>query len=143
MDAHAFSRENTHRKARLAAAEASLAEVQEANRRLEDILPLSWREKFGKRYEKLSPEQFNLPLESAELGQGVRAAAKEKAEAALQRVRGKTPRKPERNRGHLPAHLPRVEGVIGPTCTLSPCACRARRVANRAADRMDHHVQVR
>ena len=59
MDADALSRENAHLKARLAEVEAALANVQEANRRLEDILRTSQREKFGKRSEKLSPDQFN------------------------------------------------------------------------------------
>ena len=63
MDADALSRENTHLKARLAEVEAALAEVQEANRRLEGILRASQREMFGKSSEKLSPDQFNLPLE--------------------------------------------------------------------------------
>jgi transposase len=47
MDADALSRENAHLKARLAEAEAALAEVQEANRRLEDILRSSQRAQFG------------------------------------------------------------------------------------------------
>ena len=123
MDADALSRENAHLKARLAEVEAALAEVQEANRRLEDILRSSQREKFGKRSEKLSPDQFNLPLEDADLAQGVLEAAQEKAEAALQRARGETPRKPKRNRGYLPPHLPRVERVIEPASTLCPCGC--------------------
>ena len=121
MHADTLNRENAHLKARLTEVEAALAEVQEANRRLEDILRTSQREKFGKRSEKLSPDQFNLPLEDAELAQGVLAAAQEKAEAALQRARGEAPRKPERNRGHLPAHLPRVERVIEPASTHCPC----------------------
>jgi transposase len=75
MDADALSRENTHLKARLAEVEAALAEVQEANRRLEDILRASQRETFGKSSEKLSPDQFNLALEDAELAQGVLEAA--------------------------------------------------------------------
>ena len=61
MDADALARENALLKARLAEVEAALAEVQEANRRLEDILRTSQREQFGKRSEKLSPDQFNLP----------------------------------------------------------------------------------
>ena len=57
--------------ARLTEVEAALVEVQEANRRLEGILRASQRERFGKSSEKLSPDQFNLPLEDAELAQGV------------------------------------------------------------------------
>lgn len=88
MDANALSRENAHLKARLTEVEAALLEVQEANRRLEGILRASQRERFGKSSEKLSADQFNLPLEDAELAQGVLAAAQEKAEAALARARG-------------------------------------------------------
>jgi transposase len=95
MDATDLARENALLKARLAEVEASLAESQEANRRLQDILRIAQREKFGKRSEKLSPDQFNLPLEDAEFAQGVLEAAQEKAEAAMQRARGKEPRKPE------------------------------------------------
>ena len=80
MDTVTLARENTLLKARLAQVEAALAESQDANRRLEDILRTSQREKFGKRSEKLSPDQFNLPLEDAELAQGVLEAAQEKAE---------------------------------------------------------------
>ena len=75
------------------------------------------REKFGKRSEKLWPDQFNLPLEDAELAQGVLEAAQEKAEAALRGKGAETPRKPGRNRGDLPSDLPRVERVIEPAST--------------------------
>ena len=77
MDTDALSRENAHLKARLAEVEAALAVVQEANRRLEGILRASQRERFGKSSEKLLPDQFNLPLEDAELAQGVLEAAQE------------------------------------------------------------------
>lgn len=83
MDADTLSRENAHLKARLAEVEAALLEVQEANRRLESILRASQRAQFGKSSEKLSPDQFNLPLEDAELAQGVLAAAQEKAQDYL------------------------------------------------------------
>lgn len=39
-------------------------------------LRASQREKFGKSSEKLSPDQFNLALEDAELAQGVLEAAR-------------------------------------------------------------------
>jgi transposase len=138
MDADALSRENAHLKARLAEVEATLAEVQEANRRLEDILRSSQRAQFGKRSEKLSADQFNLPLEDAELAQGVLEAAQEKAEAALARARGEAPRKPARNRGHLPPHLPRIERVIEPTSTLCPCGCgEMARIGEDVSERLD------
>lgn len=134
MDANIPSRENAHLKARLAEVEAALAEVQEANRRLEGILRASQRERFGKSSEKLSPDQFNLPLEDAELAQGVLEAAQEKAEAALARARGEEPRKPARNRGHLP----RVERVIEPASTLCPCGCgEMARIGENVSERLD------
>ena len=123
MDTASLAQENTLLKARLAQVEAVLAEVQEANRRLEDILRTAQREKFGAKSEKLSPDQFNLPLEDAELAQGVLEAAQEKAEAALRGAGAETPRKPKRNRGHLPPHLPRIERVIEPASTQCPCGC--------------------
>jgi transposase len=124
--------------ARLAEVEARLAETQEANRRLQDILRAAQREKFGKRSEKLSPDRFNLPLEDAEFAQGVLEAAQEKAEAAMQRARGETPRKPKRNRGHLPPHLPRVERVIAPASTLCPCGCgEMARIGEDVSERLD------
>ena len=139
MDAAALARENALLKARLAEVEAVLAEVQEANRRLEDIVRMAQREKFGKSSEKLSPDQFNLPLEDAELAQGVLEAAQEKAEAALRAAKGTdAPRKPRRNRGHLPPHLPRVERVIEPASILCPCGCgEMARIGEDVSERLD------
>lgn len=73
-----------------------------------------------------------------ELAQGVLAAAQEKAEAALQRARGEEPRKPKRNRGHLPPHLPRIERVIEPASTLCPCGCgEMARIGEDISERLD------
>ncbi len=63
MDAADLARENMLLKARLAEVEAALADAQEAQQRLESIVTLLRREKFGARSEQLSPDQFNLPLE--------------------------------------------------------------------------------
>jgi hypothetical protein len=138
MAADALARENALLKARLAEVEAALAEVREANRRLEDILRTSQREQFGKRSEKLSPDQFNLALEDAELAQGVLEAAQEKAEAALRGKDAEAPGKPRRNRGHLPPHLPRVERVIEPVITQCPCGCgEMARIGEDVSERLD------
>ncbi len=80
-------------------------------------------EKFGKRSEKLDPEQFNLPLEDVELAQGVLQAAQERARQALKAGMDDQERSPRRNRGHLPKHLPRIERVIEPETTHCPCGC--------------------
>jgi hypothetical protein len=58
-----LAEENARLRAKLAETEASLAEAQEAQRRLESIVAELRREKFGRASEKLDPEQFNLPLE--------------------------------------------------------------------------------
>ncbi len=138
METADLARENAMLKARLDEFEATLAETQEANRRLQDILRAAQREKFGKSSEKLSPDQFNLPLEDDEFAQGVIEAAREKAEAAMQRARGETPRKPKRNRGHLLSHLPRFERVIEPASTLCPCGCgEMARIGEDVSDRLD------
>lgn len=50
-------------------------------------------------------------------------AAQEKAEAPMQRARGEAPHNSKRNRGHLPAHLPRVERVVELASTQCPCGC--------------------
>ena len=138
METADLARENALLKARLVEVEAQLAEVQEANRRLQDILHAAQHEKFGKRSEKLSPDQFNLPLEDAEFAQGVLEAAQGKAEAAMQRARGETPRKPARNRGHLPPHLPRTLRVIEPASTLCPCGCgEMAKIGEDVSERLD------
>ena len=125
-------------KARLAEVEAALADAQEAQRRLESILGQMQREKFGKRSEKLSPEQFNLPMEDVELAQGVLDAAQEKAEAALKGTSAAADKPRTRNRGHLPAHLPRVERVIEPASRECPCGCGAMaRIGEDVSERLD------
>ena len=86
----------------LAEHQAALAESEEARRRLESIVSELRREKFGAKSEKLSPEQYNLPLEDVEIAQGVLDAAQEKAEAVINGQRQGKARPRNRNRGRLP-----------------------------------------
>src|SRR5512134_2734236 len=138
MNVAALCEENAALKTRLAEIEAALAESQEARRRLEGILSDLQREKFGSKSEKLSPDQYNLPLEDVELAQGVLDAAQEKAEAALRGKRDGEARPPNRNRGHLPAHLPRVERIIEPASTLCPCGCgEMAKIGEDVSERLD------
>ena len=88
--------------------------------------------------QKLDAEQFNLPLEDVELAQGVLEAAQEKARRALKGQGAAESGRPNRNRGHLPNHLPRIERVIEPESTLCPCGCgRMARIGEDVSERLD------
>lgn len=143
MDAGLLEQENAALKALLAQSQTALAEHQaalaaseEARRRLELIISDLRRDKFGSKSEKLTSDQFNLALEDVEIAQGVLDAAQEKAEAV---VKGKSGRAaPNRNRGKLPAHLPRIERVIEPSSTMCPCGCGPMtRIGEDVCERLD------
>lgn len=123
MNDAALAEENIRLKARLAETEAALADAVEAQRRLESIIGELRRERFGAKSEKLDAEQFNLPLEDVEIAQGILEAAQEKARRALKGRAADENRSANRNRGHLPKHLPRIERVIEPESSLCPCGC--------------------
>ena len=69
------------------------------------------RTQFGRRSEKLDPDQFNLALEDLEQAVAASEAEQEKADPALRQARTE---KRRAGRGALPEHLPRVEIVIDP-----------------------------
>ena len=146
MNTAALRDENERLKALLAQTQAALGEHQaalatseEARRRLEVILGELRREKFGAKSEKLRPDQYHLPLEDVEIAQGVLDAAQEKAAAIIQgRSRGGSDRSCHRNRGRLPAHLPRVERIIEPASTSCPCGCGAMtKIGEDVSERLD------
>ncbi len=146
MNTAALRDENERLKALLAQTQATLGEHQaalatseEARRRLEVILGELRREKFGAKSEKLRPDQYHLPLEDVEIAQGVLDAAQENAAAIIQgRSRGASDQARHRNRGCLPAHLPRVERIIEPASTLCPCGCGAMtKIGEDVSERLD------
>src|SRR4029450_13794425 len=146
MSIVALRDENERLKALLAQTQAALNEHQaalaaseEARRRLETILGELRREKFGAKSEKLRPNQYHLPLEDVEIAQGVLDAAQEKAAAIIKGRSGGAPDQGRhRNRGCLPAHLPRVERIIEPASTLCPCGCGAMtKIGEDVSERLD------
>jgi transposase len=138
MNATDLATENAALKARLAQTEAALADAVEAQRRLESVIGELRRERFGTKSEKLDPDQFNLPLEDVELAQGVLEAAQEKAKAALKGTSEGESKPRNRNRGHLPPHLPRVERVIEPKSRLCPCGCgEMAKIGEDVSERLD------
>ena len=118
-------------------AEARLAEVEEARARLERLLSQMRHDTYGSKSEKLDPDQRNLPFEDVEAAVGMLAAASEAAEKAL--GTRKAPSRPsERNKGHLPEHLPRIEQVIEPDSIVCPCGCgEMQKVGESKTERLD------
>jgi transposase len=106
----------------LAAEEAelrrALEEERERNDRLEHLLDQLRRLKFGKRSEKLDPDQLNLALEDLEQALATYAAEEEKKDPELKRARTD---KRRAKRGSLPEHLPHIDVVIEPEETACPC----------------------
>jgi transposase len=88
------------------------------NDRLRHLIRQLQRMQFGKRSEKLDPDQLNLALEDLEQTVAAGEAEQEKADPALRRARSE---KRRAGRGALPDHLPRVEVVIEPEDTACPC----------------------
>ena len=77
------------------------------------------RGQFGRRSEKLDPDQLQLGLEDLEQTAAAAEAAQEEVAA-----RNSTPRPPRvrrRNLGSLPAHLPRVEVLVDIEDKSCPC----------------------
>ena len=97
-----------------------VASLTEQNRRLEHLLNELRRAMFGKKSEKLHPDQLLLAFEELE---GALAEAEEEAPAGTTPApRAKRPAA-ERNIGHLPAHLPRTYKLVEPESTQCPCGC--------------------
>jgi transposase len=95
------------------------------NDRLRHLIRQLQRMQFGRRSEKLDPDQFNLALEDLEQAVAETEAEQEKADPALKRARAE---KRRTVRGSLPEHLPRVEVVIEPEDTSCPCCGGAMQV---------------
>ena len=77
------------------------------------------RGQFGRRSERLDPDQLQLGLEDLEQTTAAAEAAQEEVSA-----RSSTPRPPRvrrRNLGALPAHLPRVEVLVDLEDKSCPC----------------------
>src|SRR4051794_3395812 len=94
-------------KARLA---AECDQLAGQNDRLHHLIRQLQRLQFGRRSEKLDPDQLNLALEDVEQAVAEIEAQQEKADPAVKRARAETRRA---GRGSRPEHLPRVEIVRG------------------------------
>ena len=92
--------------------------LADQNDRLRQLIRQLQRMQFGRRSEKLDPDQFNLALEDLEQAVAEVEAEQEKADPALRKARSEKRRV---GRGPLPERLPRVEIVVEPEDTACPC----------------------
>src|SRR5579872_3987314 len=113
------------------------------NDRLRHLLRQLQRLQFGRRSERLDPDQLNLALEDLEQAIAETEAEQEKADPRLKRTRTE---KRRAVRGSLPEHLPRVEVVIEPEDTACPCCGGAMQVIgedrSQRLDRIPAQYQV-
>lgn len=105
------------------------------NERLQQIIKEMQRHRFGRRAETLPLDQLELGLEDAEQIEAADDAASEqgKPEHRIERAA-----KRRRNRGALPAHLPRIEMVVDVEDKTCPCCAGALHlIGEDRAERLD------
>src|SRR3954464_11240055 len=95
--------------------QAAQAEIE----KLRLLIRQRQRNRFGRRSERLDPDQLQLGLEDLE--QTVAAAEAAREEVAARSSTPRTPRVRRRNLGALPAHLPRVEVLVDLEDKSCPC----------------------
>ena len=105
------------------------------NERLQHLLLKLKRQQFGTKSERLPEEQLLFAFEEIEATLAGNPAEAGKASPTLREGQAKRRRA---SRGRLPAHLPRVEGVLAPETTACPC-CRGPlvEIGVDAAERLD------
>jgi transposase len=108
---------HAERDAAIAERDQALSQID----RLRHLLRQLQRAQFGRRSEKLDPEQLLLALEDIEQAIAGDEAREDKKDAAAAKARAEKRRS---NRGALPAHLPRGHVTIEPDDTNCPC-CKA------------------
>lgn len=76
--------------------------------------------RFGKKSEKLNEDERQLAFEDLEIAAAETQEAIDQSSPAPSKPRRKAAK---RNRGHLPAHLPRIEQIIEPDTKVCACGC--------------------
>jgi len=118
--------------------DAAIAERDQAlsqNDRLWHLLRKLQRAQFGRRSEKLDPDQLLLAIEDTEQSIAATEAEDDKKDVQAAKTRAD---KRRTNRGALPAHLPRVDVTIEPEDTSCPC-CHStmHRIGEETSERLD------
>jgi len=112
-----------------------LLEAQAEIARLQMLIAVLLRNRFGRRSERLSEDALQQGIEDAEQSLAEQAAKIEAAQPKPKRPENS----PKRNRGSLPEHLPRVEVVVDiadKACTC--CGAPLHAIAEDRAEMLDY-----
>jgi len=117
------------------AMQTRVADFEEVVTRLEHLVKELHHALYGKKSEKLAPDDRQLCFEDLEV-------ALAEVEEQKARLKDDTPhkkaRKPKRNLGNLPEDLPRIETIIEPDSILCPCGCGEMvRIGEDRTERLD------
>ena len=114
---------------------AMLLAERARNERLVQIIKEMQRHRFGRRAETLPEDQMLLALEDVEQT-AAGATAEEESRSAV--VRSEAARRRQRNRGALPAHLPRIETTVDIEDKACPC-CKGllHKIGEDVSERLD------
>ncbi len=116
------------------ALKAIILAQQKQNARLEALVAAFRQAMFGRKSEKIDPDQFELALEDVEAGIA-QVEAEGEANPLVTPTQTSKPRKT--NRGSLPRHLPRIEEVIEPESTICTCGCERHVIGEDVSERLD------
>ncbi|MGS5047549.1 MULTISPECIES: IS66 family transposase [unclassified Mameliella] len=118
------------------ALKAIILAQQEQNARLEALVAAFKQAMFGRKSEKMDPDQFELALEDIETAIAlVETEGEGEANPLVTPTRASAPRKT--NRGSLPKHLPRIEEVIEPESTVCDCGHERHVIGEDTSERLD------
>jgi transposase len=116
------------------ALKAIILAQSEQNARLEALIAALRQALFGRKSEKIDPDQFELALEDIKAGIAVVEAEGEANDLVTATATTK-PRKT--NRGSLPKHLPRIEEIIDPEETACACGTERHVIGEDVSERLD------
>jgi len=116
-------------------AESMASNFKEVVARLEHLVKELHHALYGKKSEKLTPDDRQLCFEDLEVAV---AEVEEQKTRLKDDAPKKKAKKPKRNLGNLPEDLPRIENIIEPDSIFCPCGCGEMvRIGEDRTERLD------
>ncbi|MGC9371632.1 MAG: IS66 family transposase [Paracoccaceae bacterium] len=111
--------------------------LKEINARLEHLVAELNHVVHGKKSEKLSEDDRQLAFEDLEVAVG-EVEAQRDTQAPSEKTQRRKSAPVRRNRGNLPADLPRIERIVEPDSLDCPCGCgQMHRIGEDRTERLD------